>query len=59
MPAAPSSILSNKALNGWGLFCVVVILMAAAIIAAMWVVGVNSPEGVSEMIQFSVRLAVP
>ncbi|MDX1405603.1 MAG: hypothetical protein R3192_13735 [Woeseiaceae bacterium] len=53
-------LLSNNGnLNGWSLFRIVVIPMSIAVAMAMTVVDLGSPEGVSAMIQFSVRLAVP
>lgn len=56
---AQDSILGSKTLNGWSLFCLIVIPMAVAVVAAMQMVNLASPEGISSMIRFSVRLAVP
>lgn len=53
------SILKSKALNNWRLFALVVIPMCVAVLLAMTAVDLASPLGISEMIQFSVRLAVP
>jgi len=59
MPAQQSSILNSKALNGWRLFAFAVIPMCVAVVMAMTTADLASPLGVSSMIQFSVRLAVP
>jgi hypothetical protein len=52
-------VLQNKALNNWRLFALIVIPMCIAAAIAMTKVDLSSPSGVSAMIQFSVRLAVP
>lgn len=52
-------MLKSKALNNWGLFALVVIPMSIAVLLAMTTVDITSPSGISAMIQFSVRLAVP
>ena len=49
----------RRAINGWGLFALIVIPMSVAVAAAMIAADLSSPRGVSSMIQFSVRLAVP
>jgi len=54
-----TTMLKSKALNNWGLFAVVVIPMSIAVLLAMTTVDITSPSGISAMIQFSVRLAVP
>jgi len=59
MSAEHSSILQSKILNGWKLFSLIVIPMSGAVALAMTTVDLSSPLGVSAMIQFSVRLAVP
>lgn len=59
MPAERSMLLKSKALNSWGLFTLVVLPMCVAALLAMATVDLSSPFGVSAMIQFSVRLAVP
>jgi hypothetical protein len=59
MPAQQPSLLQSKFLNDWKLFALVVIPMSAAVALGMTTVDLSSPLGVSAMIQFSVRLAVP
>lgn len=59
IPAQQSSILNSKLLNGWRLFALIVIPMCVAAGLMMTTVDLASPSGVSSMIQFSVRLAVP
>lgn len=59
MPNPQSSFLKSKILNSWSLFALIVIPMCIAVAAAMTKVDLASPLGVSSMIQFSVRLAVP
>jgi DMSO/TMAO reductase YedYZ heme-binding membrane subunit len=59
MPNTQSPILKSKFLNSWNLFAVVVIPMCIAVATAMTRVDLSGPSGVSAMIQFSVRLAVP
>ena len=53
------TILQSRPVNGWRLFALVVVPMCATVIVAMTAVDLASPPGVSSMIQFSVRLAVP
>ena len=53
------TILNSKFLNSWGLFGSIVIPMSIAAAVAMARVDLSSPWGISAMIQFSVRLAVP
>jgi len=59
MPTERLSIPRSKLLNSWGLFALIVIPMCIAAVIAMTRVDLSSPLGVSAMIQFSVRLAVP
>jgi len=59
MSDTQSSILNHKILNGWGLFALVVIPMSLSAAIAMTLVDLSNPLGVSAMIQFTVRLAVP
>ena len=54
-----SALLKTKLLNGWNLFGLVVAPMSVAAALAMTTVDLSSPLGVSAMIQFTVRLAVP
>ena len=56
---ARSALLKSKLLNGWSLFGLVVALMCIAAAIAMTRVDLSSPLGISAMIQFTVRLAVP
>ena len=51
--------MRHKAVNGWTLFSIVVVPMCLAALLAMTAVDLSSSLGVSSMIQFSVRLAVP
>ena len=53
------SMMRHKAVNGWALFSIVVVPMCLAAFLAMPAVDLSSSLGVSSMIQFSVRLAVP
>jgi hypothetical protein len=59
MSANRSSILNSKLLNSWWLFSLIVLPMSIAVAIAMSRAVLSSPSGVSSMIQFSVRLAVP
>ena len=59
MPTRRSLILNSKLLNNWWLFSIIVVPMGIAAVIAMTRVDLSSPLGVSSMIQFSVRLAVP
>lgn len=59
MRKAQPSILKSKLLNSWGLFALIVIPLCITAVAAMRTVDLASPLGISSMIQFSVRLAVP
>jgi len=54
-----SRVLQSNLLNSWKLFALVVIPMSIAVALTMARVNLASPQGVSAMIQFSVRLAVP
>ena len=59
MPARQPSILNSKYLNNWCLFAVVVVPMSIAALLKMSAADLASPLGVSAMITFSVRIAVP
>ncbi len=60
MPAdTQTPFLKSSLLNGWGLFALIVVPMCIAAAIAMMRVDLSSAAGVSAMIQFSVRLAVP
>ena len=52
-------MMRHKAVNSWALFSIVVVPMCLAALLAMTTVDLSSALGVSSMIQFSVRLAVP
>ena len=54
-----SPFLKSKLLNGWNLFAFIVIPICIAVVTAMSRVDLSDPLAISEMIQFSVRLAVP
>lgn len=58
--AKPSmDILKSRQLNGWPLFFWIAGTNALAVTAYMWTQDLDSPTGVSEMIQMSVRCSVP
>jgi len=52
-------VLENKAINGWRLFWLVSIPMCIVMVIAMMGTDMSTGPGVSTMIQFSVRWAVP
>jgi len=52
-------VLKNKAINKWRLFWLVSIPMSIVMVIAMMGANMSTGPGVSEMIQFSVRCAVP
>lgn len=53
------TILKNKAINKWNLFWLISIPMCTIMVIAMMGVDMSTGSGVSEMIGFSVRWAVP
>ena len=53
------TILKNKAINKWNLFWLISIPMCMIMVLAMMGVDMSTGSGVSEMIGFSVRWAVP
>jgi hypothetical protein len=59
MASSPSPNLKSDLFNGWNLFALIVIPMCIATGIAMSRVDLSDPLAISEMIQFSVRLAVP
>jgi hypothetical protein len=59
VPNTQLPVLKSKLLNSWNLFALIVIPICIAAAIAMTRVDLSSPLGVSAMIQFSVRLAVP
>jgi DMSO/TMAO reductase YedYZ heme-binding membrane subunit len=54
-----TEILKNKAINGWGLFRLISIPMSIVMVIAMMGSDLSTGAGVSYMIGFSVRWAVP
>jgi len=54
-----TEILKNKAINGWGLFWLISIPMSIVMVIAMMGSDLSTGAGVSHMIGFSVRWAVP
>jgi hypothetical protein len=54
-----TSRVASPLLNGWNLFAIVVVPMCLAAGVGMVNVDLSSPLGISAMIQFTVRLAVP
>lgn len=59
MASQSASVLTGKPFNGWGLFWLVTASMSVAVGLAMPTVDLTAALGVSSMIQFSVRVAVP
>lgn len=53
------SILKHKWLNDWSLFYVFATINSAAIVLYLPTQDLSTPRGISEMIQWSVRLCVP
>jgi hypothetical protein len=53
------AVLKNKAINGWRLFWLISIPMSVVMVIAMLGVDMSTGTGVSTMIGFSVRWAVP
>ena len=53
------TVLKNKAINGWQLYWLIAIPMSIAMIIAMMGADMTTGPGVSTMIGFSVRFAVP
>lgn len=51
--------LQHKATNGWGLYCFVSLSITAAVIIEMMGTDLSAGEGISSMIGYSVRIAVP
>jgi hypothetical protein len=52
-------LLKSKAINGWNLFWLITVPISLAMTLAMTRVDLSNAAGVSSMIQFSVRCAVP
>lgn len=53
------TVLNTKAINGWRLFWLVAIPMSIVMVVAMMGTDLSTGSGVSSMIGFSVRIAVP
>jgi len=53
------AVLKNKAINGWSLFWLISVPMSIVMVIAMTGVDLTTGPGVSTMIGFSVRWAVP
>jgi len=54
-----NELLKNPAINGWNLFWLVAGPVSAAMLVAMLTADLSSGEGISSLIQLSVRCAVP
>ena len=54
-----ADLLKHKALNAWGLFLLLSVPMCLFNINAMLDTEISSPEGISSMIGYSVRWAIP
>ncbi len=52
-------VLKNKAINGWSLFWLIAVPMSLVMVIAMMGTDLTTAPGVSHMIGFSVRWAVP
>jgi DMSO/TMAO reductase YedYZ heme-binding membrane subunit len=53
------TVLKHKAINGWALFALIAIPISILTLFVSWEVGVTTAEGISELIGYSVRWAVP
>jgi hypothetical protein len=54
-----SVMLKSRALNGWSLFSLITVPMSLAVTMATTTADLSSAEGVSSMLQLSVRCSVP
>ncbi len=59
MSANLNELLKSKTINGWNLFWLITVPISLAIVLTMLRVDLSRAEGVSSMIQLSVRCAVP
>ena len=59
MDGTLSVILKSRVLNGWNLFLLITVPISLAVVVAMTRADLSSAEGVSSMIQLSVRCSVP
>lgn len=53
------AVLKSNAINAWGLFCLISIPMSIAIAVELAATDLSTGDGVSHMIAYSVRFAVP
>ena len=54
-----NTLLKSPAINGWSLFWIICVPMSGVMVIAMLGADLSTGAGVSEMIGFSVRWAVP
>jgi hypothetical protein len=59
MSADLNELLKIKMINGWNLFWLITVPISSVMVLTMTRTGLSSAEGVSSMIQLSVRCAVP
>ena len=59
MTANLDELLKSKAINGWNLFWLITVPISLVMVLTMIRVDLSSAEGVSSMIQLSVRCAIP
>ncbi len=59
MSKALQATLKHKALNGWGLFCLLSVPLSLVMAAEMARTDLSAPAGATHLISFSVRWAVP
>jgi hypothetical protein len=56
---ALQATLKHEALNGWRLFCLLCVPVSLVVATEMWRTDLSTPAGVTHLIAFSVRWAVP
>lgn len=59
MSTSANNLFKNKMINGWNLYWLAVAPISLMMVVAMTRVDLTAPEGISSMIQLSVRSAVP
>jgi DMSO/TMAO reductase YedYZ heme-binding membrane subunit len=59
MSTSLNSVLKTKAINGWSVFLLIAVPISMAIVVELMGVDLSTGRGVSSMIGFSVRFAVP
>ncbi|MDZ7645645.1 MAG: hypothetical protein U5K76_16290 [Woeseiaceae bacterium] len=59
MQRSATHVLKSRGLNGWRLFAIVALPTTVTVAYAMSTTDLSAPQGVSTMIQLSVRLSVP